>query len=90
MPQPVPRSLFLRHVQGKRGANERTRTAYLTTLRVIYQALQGSFDTTTSRGSLFIFDGPTGALLAIPLTVAVKRLASLGEPKRVIETPASA
>ena len=40
MPQPVPRSLFLRHVQGKRGANERTRTAYLTTLRVIYQALQ--------------------------------------------------
>ena len=34
--------------------------------------------------------GPTGALLAIPLTVAVKRLVSLGEPKRVIDGPASA
>ena len=34
--------------------------------------------------------GPTGALLAIPLTVAVKRVASLGEPKMLIETPASA
>ena len=30
---------------------------------VIYQAFNGSFDTATSNGSLFIFDGPTGAML---------------------------
>src|SRR5215212_3039967 len=36
------RSHFLRHLQGKRGADERTRTAYPCSLRVIHQALQGS------------------------------------------------
>ncbi|HEX5071128.1 MAG TPA: putative Ig domain-containing protein [Vicinamibacterales bacterium] len=30
---------------------------------VIYQTFNGSFDTANSHGSLFIFDGPTGALL---------------------------
>jgi hypothetical protein len=34
-------SLFLRHLQGKRGADERTRTAYPCSLRVIHQALHG-------------------------------------------------